>query len=421
MKATNSSSEKKKVVIVGGSFAGSTLARLLPAESFDITVIDKKEYFEYVPGVLRCFVEPSHAKSILVPHSETAHGKYILTATVTNIDFFGKTVTLDTGKSVPYDYLCMCHGTDYPDTFIKTKDTKTHAQREKELREEGLALKKAKNIVIVGGGAVGVELAAEFAQQSPSKRPQITLVSAQDSLLAELPSDAGEYALNWLKNHGVKVIFSQMAEFKKSAQNQPQVLLKGSGELLTADRVFNCTGMRPIPITGVQEGALPSKWVPVDAALRVLGPNGKPLGDGNVFAAGDCMAITIPDRPLARIASNAEFTAGTVARNLLRLEKLLPRMPMPMGAECWGSVCWHGLEEFPTDAPLVMCVSLGKLDGILCFNSIILGGGFVYSKMAAATKMFIEWSKMNEVRGGKVGKTIWTIGDNMAFAFGKIF
>jgi len=49
----------RKVVIVGGSFAGLLIARKLQ-NKFRVTVIDRKEYFEFLPGILRALVMPSH-------------------------------------------------------------------------------------------------------------------------------------------------------------------------------------------------------------------------------------------------------------------------------------------------------------------------------------------------------------------------
>lgn len=60
---------KQRVLIVGGGFAGRTARRLL-LQDFDVALVDAKGYFEYVPAVLRCFVEPSHARNIILKHPE---------------------------------------------------------------------------------------------------------------------------------------------------------------------------------------------------------------------------------------------------------------------------------------------------------------------------------------------------------------
>ena len=59
----------KKVVIIGGGFAGSTVAKKLQ-NYFDVTLIDGEDYFEFTPGVLRVIVKPKHFAKIQVPHKE---------------------------------------------------------------------------------------------------------------------------------------------------------------------------------------------------------------------------------------------------------------------------------------------------------------------------------------------------------------
>ena len=59
----------KKLVIIGGGFAGSLIAKNCE-NYFDTTLIDSKDFFEFTPGILRTIVQPSHAKKIQVLHKE---------------------------------------------------------------------------------------------------------------------------------------------------------------------------------------------------------------------------------------------------------------------------------------------------------------------------------------------------------------
>ena len=68
LRADWSGAEKPSVVIVGASFAGLFAQRALcDTGRFDVTLIDPKKYFEYTPGCLRLFVEPSHVYAIARP------------------------------------------------------------------------------------------------------------------------------------------------------------------------------------------------------------------------------------------------------------------------------------------------------------------------------------------------------------------
>lgn len=65
-----------RVVVVGASFAGLALTRQLLATEgreaglCEVTVVEPRDYFEYTPGVLRCFVAPGKAGGLLVPLQE---------------------------------------------------------------------------------------------------------------------------------------------------------------------------------------------------------------------------------------------------------------------------------------------------------------------------------------------------------------
>jgi NADH dehydrogenase FAD-containing subunit len=64
-------------------------------------------------------------------------------------------------------------------------------------------VKNAKKIVIVGAGAVGVELAAEIVEVYAGK--DVTLISSDAKLFQDRPEKLGRVATEWLKSHGVKV------------------------------------------------------------------------------------------------------------------------------------------------------------------------------------------------------------------------
>lgn len=56
-----------RVVIIGGSFAGNRVRALLPS-SWEVLVVDARPYWEFTPGMLRCWVEPGVAGNLVRPH-----------------------------------------------------------------------------------------------------------------------------------------------------------------------------------------------------------------------------------------------------------------------------------------------------------------------------------------------------------------
>src|SRR3989344_147230 len=108
---------KKKVVIIGGGFAGSTAARKLEND-FKVTLIDLKDYFEFTPSVLRTLVEPQHVEKIQVRHVQYLEKTQIIQEHVKDIS----TTEVHTASQVyPYDYLIIASGSRY-ESPIKEAD-----------------------------------------------------------------------------------------------------------------------------------------------------------------------------------------------------------------------------------------------------------------------------------------------------------
>ena len=112
---------RQRVVIVGGGFAGRVARRLLK-KNFEVVLVDAKGYFEYVPSTLRCFVEPNHAKKIVVAQPEgTVIGTVVAFDANSSIchdrqglnRFVLVEVTLDSGEELAFDYCVMCSGSLY--------------------------------------------------------------------------------------------------------------------------------------------------------------------------------------------------------------------------------------------------------------------------------------------------------------------
>src|SRR3989344_2408166 len=99
----------KKVVIIGGVFAGTTAAKILQNKC-DLTLIDTEDYFEYTPGILRVLVEPEHYKKLHVKHKDYLTKTKIVVGHINEIN--EKTVSLSNGKNINYDYLVIASGSN---------------------------------------------------------------------------------------------------------------------------------------------------------------------------------------------------------------------------------------------------------------------------------------------------------------------
>ena len=115
------------IVIIGGSFAGLTCARHIHkhyndqnyTDKLEVIIIEPNHYFEYTPGILRCFVTPDHYNSITTEfdHIPVTQHKYttVIHDCCTSINHEQQTVTLQNTSHNPihYDYCILACGSDY--------------------------------------------------------------------------------------------------------------------------------------------------------------------------------------------------------------------------------------------------------------------------------------------------------------------
>jgi apoptosis-inducing factor 2 len=288
-----------RIVIVGGGFAGAYAAHQLE-KKFDVTLIDSKNYFEFTPSVLKTLVEPSHIKKIQVLHSHYLHKANIIKGDVEEIQ--DGNVIMDSGQVINYNYLIISSGSRYSSP-IKEKNL-VIATRGSKLREYAKKLKTAQNILIIGGGIVGVELAAEIIEHYPEKN--ITMVHSRGELSNRSPKKARNYTKKYLEEKGVKIIFNE-----KVIGNEGHYKTNKDRKL-HADIAFMCVGIIPNYeylkkhcSTSLNE----KNNLCVNSYLQVEGHK-------NIFAAGDITAINEE-----KTAQSAEKQAAVVSENIINLEE----------------------------------------------------------------------------------------------------
>src|SRR3989344_4898286 len=74
----------KKLIILGGGFAGAKIAKALE-NIYDVILIDSKDYFEFTPGILRSIVNHQHLKKIQIPHNKYLKKARVITDKVKEI------------------------------------------------------------------------------------------------------------------------------------------------------------------------------------------------------------------------------------------------------------------------------------------------------------------------------------------------
>ncbi len=334
----------KKLLVIGGGFAGTLIAKKLE-KKFNTTLIDAKEYFEYTPGILRTIVEPKHLKKIQVLHKNYLKKAKILIAGVKEIN---KKYVIANNKKLRYDYIVICSGSDYNPPIKEQNASIT--MRAKHLQDSHNKLLKAKDILLIGGGLVGIELAAEICTNYKNKN--IMLVHSGKHLVQRNNPKTIKYAENFLEKKGVKLLLNERVNKEKS-----EIYVTQTGKKIKADMAFLSTGIKPnseFMKTSFPKALNENNQIKVNDYLQVA--NYK-----NIFAAGDITSINEE-----KTAQNAKRQAKVVIKNLLALEQ------------------GEQLKKYKSKKTLLV-ISLGKYNGILEYKNIV-----IYGKIPALLKWLIE-------------------------------
>ena len=245
MKANIEHTDKKRIVIVGGGLGGLELAFKLVDDDYQVVLVDKNNYHQFPPLIYQVASGGLEPSSISFPFRRLFQGKkdfFFRMAKVESVNTDKKTIKMTVGE-IDYDYLVMAFGAktnffgnkDIEATTLPMKSV-SEAMRlrntilrnlELALTEEDPARKQAlMNIVVVGGGASGVEIAGAVAEMKKniiardypdldSSQMHIYLVNAVDRLLSAMDPVSSKRAERDLKELHVHIRQPQFAtEYK---------------------------------------------------------------------------------------------------------------------------------------------------------------------------------------------------------------
>jgi NADH dehydrogenase FAD-containing subunit len=401
------SKKKPRVLIVGASFAGLTVQRQLSHlnDQVDVTVVDLKMYFEYLPGVLRCFVEPSHLPNISCPLSVLKHTT-VVTGEVKEVSAVAEAdsqktgvmnqVKLSDGRILPFDYLVLATGSTYTNPIKPTTSTTLLTERQTQWNQAAADLAAAQTVVIIGAGAVGVELAGEILTEYPNQK-RVIMVDMATTILPGFRQESIAYTTQWLAKHGAELhLGAALKELSK------KYVVFADGRKLDVDLIYMCTGGKPNS-SFLKGGSLPSSSLNQRGAVLVndhLQVDGFP----HVFCAGD-LCFHAKSNEL-KLGHTAQVNAHLVAENLARL------ITLPLEK--------RSLLHYPSGVvgnaktPKIYNLSLGKYDATLAMNSMVLSGG-----LAAVIKWLLEWTQTAAAAQRPVGIVFWFIADEISNFLGR--
>lgn len=335
--------QKKRVVIVGGGLGGLRLAEDLYGVGMQVVLIDKNNFHQFPPLIYQIASAGIDPSSISFPFRQIFRKRkdfYFRMAEARMVDTDKKILQTSIGK-IDYDYLVLAAGATT--NFFGNKNIEDWAIPMKTV-PEAMGLRNALlsnleraltcateeerqellNVVIVGGGATGVEIAGALSEMKryvipydypdmDSSLMHIYLIEAGDRLLAGMSQDSSKKAYDFLKSMGVDIQFGKMV----TDYRDHKVIMKDGTEIPTRTFLW-VSGIRANAMPGIDESHLGRGFrFKVDQYNRIPGLEG-------VFAIGDqCLQTTDEAYPNGhpQVAQVAIQQAKNLAKNLKKINE----------------------------------------------------------------------------------------------------
>lgn len=330
--------QKKRVVIVGGGLGGLRLAEDLYGSGMQVVLIDKNNFHQFPPLIYQIASAGIDPSSISFPFRQIFRKRkdfYFRMAEARMVDTEKKILQTSIGK-IDYDYLVLAAGATT--NFFGNKNIEEWAIPMKTV-PEAMGLRNALlsnferaltcateeerqellNVVIVGGGATGVEIAGALAEMRryvipydypdmDSSLMHIYLIEAGDRLLAGLSQESSQKAYEFLKSMGVDIQFGKMV----TDYRDHKVVMKDGTEIPTRTFLW-VSGIRANAMPGIDESHMGRGFrFKVDEYNRIPGLN-------DVYAIGDqCLQTSDAAYPNGhpQVAQVAIQQAKNLAKNL---------------------------------------------------------------------------------------------------------
>ncbi len=331
----------RRIVIIGGGFAGLKLARKLMGRGYQIVIIDRNNYHQFQPlfyQVATAGLEPSAIsfplRRIFQKHADVHFRMAELYAVIPEEN----RIETDIG-SLSYDYLVLATGA--VTNFFNMENMKKNAYEMKSVSDAILirntilknyenALNETDpettasylNVVIVGGGPTGVELAGAIGEMRkyilPKDYPEldfsmmnILLFEAAPELIGAMQRSSSQAVKRYLENIGVEVGLGKMV---KDYDGEKVTLADGS-EIRTRTLIW-AAGVACAPIQGLSKDVFSrGHRIMTDVYSRIYGHT-------DIFAIGDLALTRTENYPEGhpQVAQVAIQQAKTLAENLLRMK-----------------------------------------------------------------------------------------------------
>ncbi len=341
----------KKIVVIGGGFAGFNLAKSVKS-GYEITLVDRNNYLFFPPllyQVATGFLEPSAISYPFRKMLRKNPNVRFKMGELLHVDLQEKKIVLTTGE-LHYDYLVFATGTET--NYFGMENVKRHAipmktigdalemrnhilsQLEKAttLINEPQEIPKKLNMVVAGGGPTGVEVAGMLAEMQtyiykkdyPEFRNlpaegNIYILDAAPQLLSPMSKKSQDNAYKALEKLGVKIVLNA-----RVVDYIDHKVILSNGETIETENLIWASGVTSQVFEGIPKDCYgQGRRLKVDIHNRVEGLE-------NVFAVGDtCLMLADAKFPNGhpQLAQVALQQGRNLAKNFAKMLAQKPLLP----------------------------------------------------------------------------------------------
>ena len=369
-----------RYVIIGGSAAAVGCIEGIRAvdKAGEITLVSREPYPFYGRPLISYLLEGKTTQEKLLAYrpadyEEKMGVRALRGVSAVSVCAEAKTVTLETGETLPYDRLLLATGSDPFVPRMEGLDTVTNRTSFMTL-DDALSLRamlgegRDKRVLIVGAGLIGLKCAEGILSLAAS----IDVVDLAPRILATtLPEEPAAIVQRRIERAGVRFHLNDSV-----ARFEPKLAHLQSGEVLPFDVLVLCVGVRANVVLAQSAGCAVERGIVVDDHMRTSVPD--------IYAAGDCTVQADPDtgrlRPLA-IWPNASMQGETAGRNMADADTAFDKgVPMNatgfMGLHYISAGVYEG-EQLLTHTPdtyKLLCVKDDRLVGFILLGNIDRAG-----------------------------------------------
>ncbi|GAC94348.1 hypothetical protein PHSY_001919 [Pseudozyma hubeiensis SY62] len=299
---THPSGPTRRIAVLGASYAGHRAIQVLVAslpDDWQVVVLERNTHANHLYAFPRMSVVRGHEQKVFIPYTNmfkpagAHHVQHVLLhANILQLDQDRRRVSYelidDKGAGVQWlqwDYLVYALGSHLPDP-INVWSSSEHVSRHDGSKKMGIRwlkdaqdrIQQAKSIVIVGGGALGVQLATDIAVTYGSSK-KVTLTHSRSQLLPRFDPWMHEKAAARLIELGVELVLGSRVDLKSVSGDKSSFRLM-DGRQLQGDLTLFCLGQTPNTRFLDASSLTESGMARVDRTLRLS-------NNDRIFVIGD--------------------------------------------------------------------------------------------------------------------------------------